>query len=96
MGFHMLQLQKKGDEVWKVLAGARTEFGKFEQIMAKMGDQVNKVQKTIESVGARARAVNRTLRDVSEPDKALPVSQQIDFDQAAGITTFLAASGDDE
>lgn len=96
MGFHMLQLQKKGDEVWKVLAGARTEFGKFEQLMTKMDDQVSKVQKTIASVGVRARAINRTLRDVSEPDKALPVSQQIDFDQAAGITTFLAASGDDE
>jgi DNA recombination protein RmuC len=96
MGFHMLQLQKKGDEVWKVLAGARTEFGKFEQLMTKMDDQVTKVQKTIQAVGTRARAINRTLRDVSEPDKTLPISQQIDFDQAAGITTFLAASGDDE
>ncbi len=36
MGFHMLQLQQKGDEVWKVLANARKEFGTFEKLMDKM------------------------------------------------------------
>lgn len=65
MGFHMLQLQQKGDEVWKVLASARTQFGKFEDLMTKMDDQVSKVQKTIQEVGTRTRVINRTLRDVS-------------------------------
>ncbi|HLI76186.1 MAG TPA: DNA recombination protein RmuC [Acidobacteriaceae bacterium] len=65
MGFHMLQLQQKGDEVWKVLAAARTQFGKFEDLMSKMDDQVSKVQKTIQEVGTRTRVINRTLRDVS-------------------------------
>ena len=65
MGFHMLQLQQKGDEVWKVLASARTQFGKFEDLMSKMDDQVSKVQKTIQEVGTRTRVINRTLRDVS-------------------------------
>ena len=68
MGFHMLQLQQKGDEVWKVLANARTEFGKFEDLMNKMDDQVGKVQNTIQDVGTRTRAINRTLRDVSVDD----------------------------
>jgi DNA recombination protein RmuC len=66
MGFHMLQLQQKGDEVWKVLANARNQFGKFEDLMTKMDDQVSKVQKTLQDVGTRTRAINRTLRDVSE------------------------------
>ncbi len=65
MGFHMLQLQQKGDEVWKVLASARAQFGKFEDLMTKMDDQVSKVQKTIQEVGTRTRVINRTLRDVS-------------------------------
>ena len=30
MGFHMLAIQKKGDEVWKVLEGTKTEFTNFE------------------------------------------------------------------
>ncbi len=68
MGFHMLQLQQKGDEVWKVLASARTQFGKFEDLMTKMDDQVSKVQKTIQEVGTRTRVINRTLRDVSVDD----------------------------
>ena len=68
LGFKMLNLQKKGDEVWKILAKTQTEFGKFEELMSKMDDQVSKVQKTIQAVGVRTRAINRTLRDVGEVD----------------------------
>ena len=68
MGFHMLQLQEKGDEVWKVLANARTQFGKFEDLMAKMSKDVEKVQNTLGDVATRTRAINRTLRDVSDVD----------------------------
>jgi DNA recombination protein RmuC len=96
LGFRMLNLQKKGDEVWKVLGSAQTEFGKFGVLMDKMDKQVSTVQNTIRDLGQRTRTINRTLRDVGEADRALPASQLIDFDQAAGITTFLAASGDDE
>jgi DNA recombination protein RmuC len=65
MGFHMLQLQQKGDEVWKVLANARKEFGTFETLMDKMTADVGRVQGTIDKLGVRTRAINRTLRDVS-------------------------------
>ena len=93
MGFHMLQLQQKGDEVWKVLANARTQFGKFEDLMTKMDDQVSKVQKTIQDVGTRTRAINRTLRDVSvdSPEKTLPTGPTGAFD---GLLPMLAASED--
>jgi DNA recombination protein RmuC len=93
MGFHMLQLQQKGDEVWKVLANARTQFGKFEDLMTKMDDQVTKVQKTIQDVGTRTRAINRTLRDVSvdSPEKTLPAVSPSAFD---GLLPMLAAAED--
>jgi DNA recombination protein RmuC len=93
MGFHMLQLQQKGDEVWKVLANARTQFGKFEDLMTKMDDQVSKVQKTIQDVGTRTRAINRTLRDVSvdSPEKTLPAVSPSAFD---GLLPMLAAAED--
>ncbi len=95
MGFHMLQLQQKGDEVWKVLANARTQFGKFEDLMVKMDDQVSKVQKTIQDVGTRTRAINRTLRDVSvdATQASLPsASVNSGFD---GLLPEIAASDDD-
>jgi DNA recombination protein RmuC len=97
MGFHMLAIQEKGDEVWNVLEGTKKEFGNFEVLMTKMESQVGTVQNTIQKLGVRTRAINRTLREVGETDKGLPAGAQlIDFDQAAGITTFLAASTDDE
>ncbi len=67
MGFHMLALQEKGDEVWKVLESAKTEFGKFGTLMDKVEGDVGKIQKTLADVGVRTRAINRTLREVSDP-----------------------------
>jgi len=96
MGFHMLAIQEKGDEVWKVLEGTKKEFGNFEVLMTKMESQVGTVQNTIQKLGIRTRAINRTLREVGETDKSLPGAIPIDFDQAAGITTFLAASSEDD
>jgi DNA recombination protein RmuC len=68
MGFHMLALQEKGDEVWKVLESAKTQFGKFEGLMDKVENDVLKVQKTLGDVGIRTRAINRTLREVSDTE----------------------------
>jgi DNA recombination protein RmuC len=96
MGFHMLAIQEKGDEVWQVLEGTKKEFGTFETLMAKMENQVGTVQNTIQKLGVRTRAINKTLRDVGTVDKSLPTTSLIDFDQAAGITTFLAASADED
>jgi DNA recombination protein RmuC len=96
MGFHMLQLQQKGDEVWKVLAGARKEFGTFETLMEKMTADVGKVQNTIDKLGVRTRAINRTLRDVSLDDSgsALPSAESANaFD---GLLPMLAASQTEE
>ena len=94
MGFHMLQMQEKGDEVWKVLAGARKEFGTFETLMDKMTDDVGKVQGTIDKLGVRTRAINRTLRDVSVDDAtaSLPTASNAAFD---GLLPMLAASDED-
>ena len=93
MGFHMLAIQEKGDEVWKVLASTRSEFGKFEKLMGSMERQVGTVQNTIQTLGVRTRAINRTLRDVGEFDPAS--GKLLSFDDSAGIAPLLAASGDD-
>lgn len=66
MVFQLVNLQKKGSEVWNVLAAARSEFGKFGMLMDKMDKQVGTVQNTIRDLGTRTRAINKTLREVSE------------------------------
>lgn len=93
MGFHMLALQEKGDEVWKTLESAKREFGKFEGLMDKMEGDVGKIQKTLGEVGVRTRAINRTLREVSEasPTAATP----LEFAPTAMPGLALAASAED-
>lgn len=91
MGFHMLAIQEKGDEVWKVLEGTKREFTTFETLMGKMESQVNTVQTTIQKLGVRTRAINRTLREVGELDA--PPSNLIAFEDGNGIAPLLAASG---
>jgi DNA recombination protein RmuC len=94
LGFKILNLQKKGDEVWSVLASAQTEFGKFGVLMDKMDKQVGTVQNTIRELGTRSRAINRSLRDVSADGSkpSLTAGTEAAFD---GYVPMLAASDDD-
>ncbi len=92
MGFHMLQMQEKGDEVWKVLAGARTQFGKFEDLMGKMSKDVEKVQNTLGDVATRTRAINRTLRDVSVEPNGIALAGR---GSLTGMLPLLAAEDDE-
>ena len=90
MGFHMLALQEKGDEVWKVLESAKTEFGKFGTLMDKVEGDVGKIQKTLGEVGVRTRAINRSLREVS--DTAAPT---LDLGEGANGSLRLVAGAED-
>lgn len=93
MVFQLVNLQKKGGEVWKVLASARTEFGKFGDLMDKMDKQVGTVQNTIRDLGTRTRAINRTLREVSESTEVLP-APELEFDGFVAGALALAAAED--
>jgi DNA recombination protein RmuC len=100
MGFHTLAIQKKGDEVWRVLSSAKKEFETYGGLMQKVEDQVGTVQNTIQKLGVRTRAINKALRNVSSPTSDLgtgaAVSNLIDFDDITSVAPLLAASGDDE
>jgi DNA recombination protein RmuC len=94
MVFALVNLQKKGGEVWNVLASARSEFGKFGGLMDAMDKQVGTVQNTIREIGVRTRAINKTLKDVSRDDSdvVLPSPNPTGFD---GLLPALAASDDE-
>jgi DNA recombination protein RmuC len=91
MGFHMLALQGKGDQIHKVLESAKVEFGKFGVLMGKVEGDFVKIQKTLGEVGVRTRAINRTLREVSDPSD----DNTLQFEKIARPTLSLAATGDD-
>lgn len=70
MAFRTIAIQRRSDEVWKVLGVVKTEFERFETVLTKAQDQVDKVGKQLELLtGTRTRAMKRALRNVeSMPD----------------------------
>lgn len=71
MGFRSLALQKRSSEVWQVLGAVRTEFGKYNGVVEKIGKQLGTAANTVHELGRRTRAMGRKLRDV----ETLPVAQ---------------------
>ncbi|NYF49850.1 DNA recombination protein RmuC [Tunturiibacter gelidoferens] len=96
MGFHTLAIQKKGDEVWRVLSSAKKEFETYGGLMQKVEDQVGTVQNTIQKLGVRTRAINKALKNVSSIDPGVPISNLIGFDELSGVAPLLAASGEED
>ena len=74
MGFRTLAIEKRSSEVWTILSGVKTEFGKFGDVLAKVKKQLDTASNTIESTGARTRAMERKLRAV----EALPEDEAIE------------------
>jgi DNA recombination protein RmuC len=66
MGFQTLAIEQRAAEVWKVLRAAKTEFGKFGEILDKVKRQLDAASSTIEKTGVRSRAIERTLRSVEQ------------------------------
>ncbi len=95
MGFHMLHMQQKGDEVWKVLEKTKDEFGKFEGLMGAMEKQVGTVQNTIEKLNTRTRAINRSLRDVSLEESEPKLTNGTRSTGYDNVLPMLAAVGED-
>ena len=98
MGFRTLAIQKKGNEVWKVLSSVKKEFSTFEILMTKVEDNVKTVQNALGKIGTRTRVINKKLHDVGElnaPPAATP-SGLLAFDDLTGVAPLLAAIADDE
>lgn len=67
MGFKTLAIQKRSSEVWKVLAAAKTEFGKFQIVIEKTQQRLNQANEELDKlVGVRTRSINRTLKSISD------------------------------
>ena len=72
MGFRTLTIQKQSSEVWKTLGLVKTEFSKFGDSLESVKKSLQAATNKIEQVGARSRAVERSLRKVEELPGSLP------------------------
>jgi DNA recombination protein RmuC len=72
MGFRTLAIQKRSSEVWNLLAGVKTEFGKFGEALSSVKDKLDQAARKMEEVDVRSRAITKKLREVEE----LPTNPQ--------------------
>ena len=83
MGFQTVAIQKRADEIQKVLAAVKAELPKYRMELEKAQRQLNTASKTIDGlVGRRTRAMKRTLSGVTataslgEADELLGIEVQ--------------------
>jgi DNA recombination protein RmuC len=92
MGFRTLAIEKRSSEVWQILGAVRSEFGKYNDVVDKLSKQLNTAAKSVETLGLRTRAMNRTLRDVER----LPEATAEILLEPAVIDAELAAESSEE
>ena len=66
MGFRTLAIEKRTSEVWNLLAGVKTEWTKYGEVLDTVQKKLNKASDTIEKAKVRSRAIGRKLKDVQE------------------------------
>jgi DNA recombination protein RmuC len=78
MGFRTLAIQKRSSEVWNLLAGVKTEFGKFGEALSAVKDKLDQAARKMEDVDVRSRAITKKLRDVEElPTNPQPLLKEL-------------------
>jgi DNA recombination protein RmuC len=71
MGFRTLAIEKRTSEVWNLLAGVKTEWTKYGEVLDAVEKKLHQATDTIEKAKVRSRAIGRKLKDVQE----LPASE---------------------
>src|SRR5437867_522277 len=66
MGFRTLAIQRRSSEVWNLLAGVNTEFGKFGEALSAVKEKIDQASRKMEDVDVRSRVITKKLRDVEE------------------------------
>src|SRR5271163_371527 len=95
MGFRTLAIQKKGSEVWKLLAATKVEFENFGGLMARVEKQVGTVQSTLKLVSSKTRTINRRLHGVEVLDSHRALSAADDgIPPSAEATDVAVAEAD--
>ncbi len=69
MGFQTVAIQKRADEIQKVLSAVKAQFGKYHEVLLKARNQLNTAGKTVdELLGTRTNQMNKALKDIVEMD----------------------------
>jgi DNA recombination protein RmuC len=72
MGFQTLAIQKQSSQVWRLLAGVKTEFGKFGEALSAVRDKLDQAARKMDDGDVRSRKITKQLQKVEE----LPANPQ--------------------
>ena len=64
VGFRTLAIEKRSSEVWKILGAVKAQFSTFGDVLAKVQRKLQQATSEIETVGTKARTMQRKLREV--------------------------------
>ncbi|MBB5057112.1 DNA recombination protein RmuC [Granulicella aggregans] len=94
MGFQSLKLEKKGHEIRNLLSQAKTQFGKFGDLLGTMETHIGRAQGTLQDLGVRSRAINKALKNIeSLPASVGEATNAIEFEDR--ILPLLAATDEE-
>ena len=74
VGFRTVAIEQRSAEVWRILERAKTEFGKFGDVLDNVKSKLDLASKQIEQTGVRTRAIERSLRDIETLPGETPAS----------------------
>ena len=87
MGFRSIAINKKANEVWKVLGAAKTQYDKFGILLVKAKKKIDEAGDTIDQAQDRNRLIQKNLRSVEQIDSG-------DADEILGLEE--SAGGENE
>jgi DNA recombination protein RmuC len=64
MGFRSVAIEKRSSEVRQVLGAVGTEFGRYNEVVDRIGKQLTTTANSVDALGVRTRAMNRKLKSV--------------------------------
>lgn len=88
MGFQTLAIEQRASETSRVLGAVKAEFGKFNEILEKVKQQLTRATRTIDESGfRRTRAIERHLQSVEQlsDSEAAAILQISDGDMAVEL-----------
>lgn len=64
MGFRTIAINKKANEVWKVLGAAKTQYEKFGTLLQKAKDKIEAAGKALDEADHRNSIIQKNLKSV--------------------------------
>ena len=77
VGFRTLAIEKRTDEVWKLLSAVKTDFGKFGDLLEATEKKLQAAAQSIETARGKTRTIQRRLRQVEGLESGSPEEEQM-------------------